>query len=226
MAQKPAVLYRLADRHTVLVAGDGLAPSSPEDLADLALEDLLQVEVSSASRFSQSIEEAPASVTVLGEDELRERGYGTLAEALVTAPGVYSSNDQSYTYLGVRGFNRPGDYGTRILLLTDGARRNDPLFDQALLGNEAPIEIDWVKRLEFVPGPASAIYGSNALFGTANAVMLSGGDINGARVSVDAGSEQAVASAWSPATGLRATGTGFLVRVVQVERRQLLLPRI
>lgn len=166
------------------------APSSPEDLADLALEDLLQVEVSSASRFSQSIEEAPASVTVLGEDELRERGYGTLAEALVTAPGVYSSNDQSYTYLGVRGFNRPGDYGTRILLLTDGARRNDPLFDQALLGNEAPIEIDWVKRLEFVPGPASAIYGSNALFGTANAVMLSGGDINGARVSVDAGSER------------------------------------
>lgn len=57
----------------------------------------------------------------------------------------------------MRGFNRPGDYGTRLLLLTDGARRNDPLFDQALLGNESPIEIDWVKRIEFVAGPASSV---------------------------------------------------------------------
>ena len=77
--------------------------------------------------------------------------------------------------------------GTRILLLTDGARRNDPLYDQALLGNESPVEIDWVKRLEFVSGPASAIYGANALFGTANAVMLEGGDIDGTRITLDGG---------------------------------------
>ena len=89
--------------------------------------------------------------------------------------------------MGIRGFNRPGDYGTRLLLLTDGARRNDPLYDQALLGNESPVEIDWVKRLEFVSGPASSIYGPNAVFGTANTVMLDGGDINGARISLDAG---------------------------------------
>jgi outer membrane receptor protein involved in Fe transport len=161
--------------------------SAAPDLTDLALEDLLRVDVVSASRFSQSTSEAPASVTVIGEDELRQRGYRNLAEALVTLPGVYASNDRDYTSLGVRGFNRPGDYGTRILLLTDGARRNDPVYDQALFGNEAPIEIDWVKRLEFVSGPASAAYGSNALFGTVNAVMLGGGDINGSRVTVDAG---------------------------------------
>lgn len=160
-----------------------------ERLVDLSLEELLEVEVRSASRFSQPVEEAPATVSVIGEEELRQRNYSNLAEALVTLPGVYSSNDSNYTYLGVRGFNRPGDYGSRILLLTDGVRRNDPLYDQALLGNESPIEIDWVKRLEFVAGPASAIYGSNALFGTANAVMLSGGDINGARVTLDAGTE-------------------------------------
>jgi outer membrane receptor protein involved in Fe transport len=161
---------------------------SPE-LMDLALEDLLSVDVVSASRFSQSTSEAPASVTVIGEDELRQREYRNLAEALVTVPGVYSSNDRGYTALGVRGFNRPGDYGTRILLLTDGARRNDPVYDQALFGNEAPLEMDWVKRLEFASGPASAVYGSNALFGTVNAVMLGGGDINGARLSLDAGTD-------------------------------------
>ena len=158
------------------------------DLSALPLEDLLRVTVSSVTRFEQPTTEAPATVTVIDNDELRQHGYRNLAEALSTAPGVYTSNDRTYTYLGVRGFNRPGDYGTRILLLTDGARRNDPLYDQALLGNESPVEIDWVKRLEFVSGPASAIYGANAIFGTANAVMLEGGDINGARVTLDGGS--------------------------------------
>ncbi len=160
------------------------------DLTALSLEELLKVEVVSASRYLQSIDEAPATVTVIEEDELRQHGYRNVAEALVTVPGVYTSNDSNYTYLGVRGFNRPGDYGTRILLLTDGARRNDPLFDQALLGNESPIEVDWVKRIEFVSGPASSVYGPNALFGTANTIMLEGADVNGTRITVDAGTEK------------------------------------
>ncbi len=163
------------------------ATTDTPELADLALEDLLRVDVVSASRFSQSLTEAPASVAVISEDELRQRGYRNLAEALSTMPGVYSSTDRDYTYLGLRGFNRPGDYGSRILLLTDGARRNDPIYDQASFGNEAPIEMDWVKRLELVSGPASAVYGSNALFGTVNAVMLNGGDVNGSRVTLETG---------------------------------------
>lgn len=163
------------------------AAADAAELADLALDNLLRVDVVSASRFSQSLTEAPATVAVIGEDELRQRGYRNLAEALVTMPGVYSSSDRAYTSLGLRGFNRPGDYGSRILLLTDSARRNDPIYDQASFGNEAPIEMDWVKRLELVSGPASAVYGSNALFGTVNAVMLNGGDVNGSRVTLETG---------------------------------------
>ncbi|SFN64855.1 iron complex outermembrane recepter protein [Formivibrio citricus] len=180
-------LSRLACWGALLFSPLAAASLEAGKLIDLPLEELLKIEVVSASRFAQSTTEAPATVAVIEEDELRQHGYRNLAEALVTVPGVYSSNDHNYTYLGVRGFNRPGDYGTRILLLTDGARRNDPLYDQALFGNEAPIEIDWVKRLEFVSGPASAVYGPNALFGTVNTVMLEGGDINGARASLDAG---------------------------------------
>lgn len=186
----PSTLQTRRPAWTALLAvGLFSLPVAAADLTDLALEDLLRIDVVSASRFAQSTVEAPAAVTVIAEEELRQHGYRNLAEALVTLPGVHSSNDHGYTFLGVRGFNRPGDYGTRILLLTDGARRNDPVFDQALFGNEAPIEIDWVKRLEFVSGPASAVYGSNALFGTVNAIMLGGGDINGARITLDAGTQ-------------------------------------
>lgn len=179
---------RRLSRSALAVAGLLAMPVHADHLADLALEDLLQVDVVSASRYAQPAADAPATVSVIGEQELRTHGYRDLAEALVTLPGVYSSYDRGYTLLGVRGFNRPGDYGSRLLLLTDGARRNDPLFDQALFGNEAPIEIDWVKRLEFVSGPASAVYGSNALFGTVNTVMLTGADVDGYRVTLDAGS--------------------------------------
>jgi len=157
-------------------------------LAEMSLDDLLRVEVVGAARYAQPLSDTPASVTVIDQDELRHQSYRNLGEALSTVRGVYTSNDRNYTYLGVRGFNRPGDYNSRILLLTDGARRNDALYDQAQVGNEAPIEIDWVKRLEFVSGPASALYGANALFGIANAVLLDGGDVNGARLSLDAGS--------------------------------------
>lgn len=162
--------------------------SGTAGLAEMSLDDLLRVEVLGASRYAQPLSDTPASVTVIEQEELRRQSYRNLAEALSSVRGVYTSNDRNYTYLGVRGFNRPGDYNSRILLLTDGARRNDALFDQAHVGNEAPIEIDWVKRLEFVSGPASAVYGANALFGIANAVLLEGGDINGARVTLDAGS--------------------------------------
>ena len=156
-------------------------------LAEMSLDDLLRVEVVGAARHAQPLSDSPASVTVIPEDELRRQSYRNLGEALASVPGVYTSNDRNYTYLGVRGFNRPGDYNSRILLLTDGARRNDALFDQAHVGNESPIEIDWVKRLEFVSGPASAVYGANALFGIANAIMLDGGDVNGSRVTLEAG---------------------------------------
>ena len=132
---------------TVFAAIAALAPlhgfaAGEDKLSDLALEDLLRVTVSSVTRFEQPTTEAPASVTVIDNDELRQHGYRNFAEALATVPGVYTSGDRNYTFLGVRGFYRPGDYGTRILLLTDGARRNDPLYDQALLGNESPVEID------------------------------------------------------------------------------------
>lgn len=166
-------------------AGGPLADTT--ELAWMSLDDLLRVEVQGASRYSQPLADSPASVTVIEQQELQRHGYRNLAEALSSVPGAYVSNDRNYSYLGVRGFNRPGDYNSRILLLTDGARRNDALYDQAQLGNEAPIELEWVKRLEFVSGPASAVYGANALFGIVNAVMLDGGDINGARVTADVG---------------------------------------
>ena len=158
-----------------------------QDVRELTLEEMLDVQVQGASRFQQSLSEAPAAVHVISAQEIRRYGYRNLGEALESAPGVYVTEDRDYTYLGVRGFNRPGDYNSRILLLADGLRRNEPLYEQAMVGSESPLDIDWIKQIEFVPGAASSLYGGNAMLGIVNAVLWTGADLDGSRLNLQAG---------------------------------------
>jgi len=158
-------------------------------LADLPLEQLMQVQtVTSASRFEQSLSDAPSAVAVLTSQEIREYGWRTLADALASLPGLYVSSDRNYAYLGARGFLRPGDYDSRFLLLIDGMRTNDSVYDQASIGTEALLDMDLVERIEYVPGPGAAVYGSNALFGVINVITKSGSALGGVRAAQSFGS--------------------------------------
>ncbi len=172
----------------LMLVGFGGAPAIGEEIDQLSLEELLSVNVESAAQFAQPLSETPYPVTVISAQDIRRFAFRDLGEALQLGRGVYLTRDRAYTYMGVRGFSPPGDYNARILLMQDGARINDPLYDQASLGNESLLSLDWVKRLEYVSGPASASYGGNALFGVANAVLWNGSDINGVRLNVDAAS--------------------------------------
>ena len=142
--------------------------SDSEDLTDLSLEDLMKVVVVSASKFSQSSTQAPSAVQVLTAEDIRLNGWRTLAEALDSLPGLYASNDRAYGFLGARGFMVPGDYNMRFQLLLDGQPLNDNLYGQANLGHEFQVDMSLIDRIEYVPGPGSSIYGSNAMFGVIN----------------------------------------------------------
>jgi iron complex outermembrane receptor protein len=91
----------------------------------------------------------------------------------------------------VRGFGRPGDYNSRVLLLVDGLRVNDNVYDGALSDRTFPVHLDLVERVEFAPGPGSAAYGSNALFGVINVVTRAARDLHGVEIAGDAGSGHA-----------------------------------
>ncbi|CAB3675829.1 TonB-dependent receptor plug domain-containing protein [Paraburkholderia rhynchosiae] len=165
------------------------APGSDStELAAMPLEALMQVTVNTASRFDQSVTDAPAAVVVLTAEDIRQFGWRTLAEALASLPGLYVTNDRSYEYLGARGFQRPGDYNSRFLLLIDGMRTNDGVFGQAPIGTDFPLDMDLVKRIEYVPGPGSSVYGANALFGVINVITKNGSDLAGAEAAVAVGS--------------------------------------
>ncbi len=158
------------------------------DLAAMPLEALMQVKVSTATLLTQRVADAPAAVVVLTAADIRDYGWRTLADALASLPGLYTSYDRTYNYLGARGFRRPGDYNSRFLLLIDGMRINDAVFDQASIGTDFPLDLDLVERIEFVPGPGSAVYGSNALFGVINVVTKTGKNLNGTQVAGSVGS--------------------------------------
>lgn len=160
----------------------GVAP----DLADLSIEALMQVKVESASKFAQPLAQAPSSVSVVTREEIRAHGWRNLAEILRSLRGLAITQDRSYTYLGVRGLSVPGDYNTRFLLLVDGYRVNDAIYEQAYVGNEFLLDAGLIERVEFVPGAGSSIYGSNAVQGVINVITRR--DAEGAQLHVEAGS--------------------------------------
>jgi iron complex outermembrane receptor protein len=139
--------------------------------------------VYSAAKYEQKINEAPASVTLITADQIRKYGYRTFAQILQSVPGLFATYDRNYDYLGIRGFNRPGDYNSRVLVLVDGHRLNDAVYDQAPIGTDSPIDVDLIERVEVVRGPSSSLYGTNAFFGVINVITKRGRDIKGAEAS-------------------------------------------
>ena len=165
-------------------AGQETAP----DLSEASLEQLGDIKVYTASKHLQTEGDAPSSVTVISAAEIQEYGYRTLADILRTVRGFFVTYDRNYSSLGVRGFARPGDYNTRILLLVDGHRLNDNIYDEAMIGTEFPVDIDLIQRVEIIRGPTSSLYGSNALFAVINIITKRGRDIKGLELSSEAAS--------------------------------------
>lgn len=166
-------------------------PPKRRDLADLSLEELLEIrvdEVVGASRFKQKVREAPASVTVITADEIRKFGYRTLSEVLGGVRGAYVTSDRNYSYLGLRGFGLPADYNNRMLGLVDGLRLNDPTYGAVLFDEGFAMALDDLERVEVIRGPASSLYGSNAFFGVVNVMTRKGRQLQGGEVSGSVGS--------------------------------------
>jgi iron complex outermembrane receptor protein len=169
------------------VAGLAQTREDTKDVIDLSPEELKGVQVYSASMYLQSDREAPSSVTIVTADQIRAFGYRTLADILRTVRGFYISNDRNYSYVGVNGFSRPGDYNNRIQLLIDGHRLNDDVYGQALIGDEFPLDVDLIDRVEVVRGPSSSLYGANAFFAVINVITKRPEHIGGVELSGEAG---------------------------------------
>ena len=145
---------RLAPRALLLLACPvSLTGQTPTDTVEL------NPVVVTATRIPTPARDLPVAVTVISGAQLRERGIRTVAEALRTVPGanvVATNSYGSQTSLFLRGGE--SDY---VKVLIDGVPQNTPggAYDFANLTT------DNVERIEVVRGPASVLYGSDAMTG-------------------------------------------------------------
>ncbi len=163
--------------------------SSPPDLSTLSLEQLMNVEVvQAASRFEQSSREAPATVTVVTAAEIRQFGWRTLDEILRAVRGIYLTSDRTYSYVGIRGLSRPGDFNSRLLVLVDGHHLNENVYESVQVEGGFPLDVDLIDRIEVVRGPGSSLYGANAFFGVVNVITRPPRDVRTVEVAASAAS--------------------------------------
>ena len=160
------------------------AAAANTDITQMSLEQLLDVTIIGASKYAQKQDEVAAAVSVITRDEIKAFGWRTIDEALASLPGVHTTYDRQYNYIGTRGFGLPGDFNTRLLLTVNGNRVNDVVYDAALSGRAFPVDVDLIERIEFIPGPGGAVYGQNALFGVVNVVTRNGEGVNGTELAV------------------------------------------
>ena len=154
-----------------------------QSLSELSLEDLMRLDagrVFGASERSQPVTEAPASVSFITAEDIARYGYRSLADILHGVRGLYVSDDRNFSFLGARGFGKPGDYNSRILLLVNGHRVNDNVFGQAEIGAEFGLDPATFERVEIIRGPASSLYGDSAFFAVVNVITRTGATIDGA----------------------------------------------
>ena len=173
-----------------LTSVSAAAAQTPREPSELAFEDLVELrihEVFGASDRLQPVTEVPSSVSIITAGDISRYGYRTLADVLRGVRGFYVIDDRNYSVVGARGFNRAGDYSTRVLLLVNGHRVNDNVYDQAYIGGDALIDVAMIERVEIIRGPASSLYGTNALFATVNVITRTGASLNGGSFDVDTG---------------------------------------
>lgn len=166
-----------------------LAWSQPDTLDAMnALDSLLNIQVSSTSKYLQSMREAPASVTVITREEIQQYGYGDIGEVLGQVRDFYTSFDRNYTYVGIRGVSRPTDYNNRIAVLINGTPLNEHIWGAGPVVELNGLNLDDVERIEVIRGPVSSLYGSAPMLGIINIITHTQASLDKVRATVSGGS--------------------------------------
>jgi len=163
----------------LLTLSSSIQASDANPYLDMDLEQLLDVEIVTASKYSQKLSETASSVTVIDKQQIKQFGYRTVGDALRSVPGFFVNNNRQYENVGIRGFDQAADFNGRMLVMIDGIRINEAIFDSGFVGSELPLDIDLVEQIEVVRGPASSIYGSNAFLAVVNFITRKGKDFQG-----------------------------------------------
>jgi len=158
-----------------------------DDFSDMSLEDLLNVEVLSASKKAEALAETTSAVYVISAEDIRRSGFTALPELLRLVPGMEVSRVTSNTWaLSARGFD--GQFANKLLVLMDGRSLYTPTF-AGVFWDDHDIPLHDIERIEVIRGPGGTIWGANAVNGVINIITKRAQDTQGSHASAIAGSE-------------------------------------
>ena len=169
------------------------AQSRTPDLTHASIEDLMNIEITSAARKEQRAADVPGAIFVITQEDIRRSGMTTLPDVLRLAPGVDVAQVNANKWaVSVRGFN--GVFANKLLILVDGHSIYNRIFSGVLWDAEDPV-LDDIERIEVIRGPGAALWGANAVNGVINIITKAAGATQGGLVRVDGGrpGEQGVA---------------------------------
>ena len=147
-----------------------------EDFLNMSLEELLNIEIVTASKKGEKISDAPATAKVISAKQIEAYGWRDLKDVFKAIPGFdvsYDVQGEIRTLAIMRGVLG----NQKLLILQDGQRQNPITGERYVFAHNMPLNI--YKRIEIIYGPASALYGADAYAGVINLITKDGADING-----------------------------------------------
>ena len=164
---------------------DPQSDSQSYDIADLSLEQLNNVVITSVSRQEERLANASASIFIIGAADIRRSGARSLPEALRLAPNLQVARQNARDYaITARGFN--GIFSNKLLVLIDGRSVYSPLFS-GVFWDTPDVVMEDIDRIEVISGPGATIWGANAVNGVINIITRSAKDTQGGLATFAAG---------------------------------------
>ncbi len=164
------------------------ANSDQNDLLGLSVEDLLNVEVISVAKKAKSLNDSPAAIFVISQDDIKRIGATSIPEALRLAPGIDVSRiDSNKWAVSARGFN--GRFANKLLVLIDGRNTYTRAFAGVYWENH-DVMLEDVDRIEVIRGPGATLWGANAVNGVINIITKHSADTQGGLLASGFGSEE------------------------------------
>ncbi len=198
-SSSPKPIFLSRHRRTAAVAcmvgllGGAAFAATAAELADLSLEQLAQIEITSVSRRPERLSEAAASIYVITGDAIRRAGVTSLAEALRLAPNLQVARIDAAQYaITARGFNNA--IGNKLLVLIDGRTVYSPFFS-GVFWDQQDLPLDEIDRIEVISGPGAALWGANAVNGVINVITRPAAASEGTAMALAVGSAERLASA-------------------------------
>src|SRR5580704_13031375 len=172
----------------VKAAETNQASKSPDDLADMTLEQLVNVKVTSVAKEQTDLFTSPAAISVVSSDDIRRMGITSLPEALRLVPGMDVAQINANEWaVSARGFN--AQFGRDLLVLIDGRTVYSPGSSGVYWSSQDVVRED-LDRIEVIRGPGATLWGANAVNGVINVISKSAKETQGLLVSGSAGSAE------------------------------------